>query len=769
MRPLQYILIPCLLLVTLVGWTSELKKAKAPTVGLVLSGGGAKGFAHIGVIELLEEAGIKPDYITGTSMGAIVGGLYAMGYSVEDMKRIADTTDWTMILSNTVPLSDVTYIEKPYYSTFITELNITKKGITLPEGLIEGQNLMAKLSALTAPVHGIYDFTAFPIPFTCVATDIERGVPVALNKGNIANALRASMAIPTAFTPVVKDSMLLIDGGWTRNLPVQEAKDMGADIIIAVDVGSALKSKDQLTNLMAILDQTAWILSAQDTEKQMKMSDYLVQPKVGTYSTFDFPKSAEIIAKGYETAAQQKAVFEQLAKKINAVGRGTQVKPVHTPDSLFTIAKVRVEGNKLTTTKYIRSRMNMKPFGKYSLTHITDKITMLYGSLYYKKVNFELIPFDSNASELVIRVVEDNPAKLKFSFYYDSENSIGVNLNLTTRNLFVKNSRMVVDAFISENPVVFGQFFKYVSKRQNMFLYLDGRYTKNSRFEARNVFGNEALYNYREAYGNLGFAYTDKNNLILGANIGVNGANARPKVNSDSIITRWNEKNNVLHGFLYLNSLNKAVFPTHGTRFLVDLGYDYNVHHKATLSDDFTPEEEAFLNEWLRVVPHVQFKFVYDKYYALSKKWALHGGVRMSMFSESSIGFNDYSKVGGISPILTSAVPFWGVARNAISVSQYGMASAGGQYEMFENFYLRAKLNYMNTNYPMNWIDPNRPEETFTLGTGTHSSIWGAGFEMAYNTPFGPVRLVMHGNEYESDLKVFVAIGYNIYKTHGEF
>lgn len=768
MRPLQLFLLALSLMLTFGGWANNEKTGKKPTVGLVLSGGGAKGFAHIGVIKLLEEVGIKPDYVTGTSMGAIVGGLYAMGYTADEMHQIADTTDWSMVLSNTVPLSDVTYIEKPYYATFLTELDITKKGIKLPEGLIEGQNLMAKLSALTTPVHGIHEFSEFPIPFTCVATDIERGVPVALTHGNIANALRASMAIPTAFTPVVKDSMLLIDGGWTRNLPVQEAKDMGADIIIAVDVGSALKSKEELSNLMAILDQTAWILSAQDTEKQRKMSNYLVQPPVSNFSTFDFPKAEKIIKEGYESALLQKEAFEALAKQINT-GATPDEKPFVHSDSLFTIGKLRVEGNKLTTSKYIRSRMDINPFGKYSLSEITNKVTMLYGSLYYKKVNFEIVSMSDTASELIIKVLEDNPAKLKFSFYYDSENSIGANFNVTTRNLGIKNSRFILDAFISENPLVFGQFFKYVSKSQNMFVYLDGRYIKNSRYTANNVFGNQAVYNYREANSNLGFAYTDKNNLILGVNVGVNSGNVKPKINSDSLIQKWNEHSNRLQSFLYLNSFDSPIFPKHGTRFLVDLGYDFNVSHTASLSDDYSKEQEDALNQWLSVNPHVTFQFTYDKYYAINKKLSAYGGLRMSMISESVVGFNDYAKIGGISPILTTAVPFWGVNRNAINASQYGIASAGGQYEVVDNFFVRGKVNYLNVNYPMNWLDPNRPDQSFEIAGMNKSGIWGGGLETSYKTPFGPVRLIVHANEYEKHLNFFVAIGYNIYKTHGEF
>ncbi len=217
--------------------------SKRPKVGLVLSGGGAKGLAHIGVLRAMEKAGLTPDYITGTSMGSIVGGLYAIGYSADEIDSIVSTVDWDELLTNEIPLSDIAIEEKEYYGRYIAELPIEGVKVSLPKGLIEGQKLTELLTRLTRPAHGISDFSKFPIPFACVAANIETGLPEVLNKGFLPEAIRASMSIPTVFTPIEIDDKLLVDGGLVRNFPVQEVLDMGADIVIGVFVSSDLESK----------------------------------------------------------------------------------------------------------------------------------------------------------------------------------------------------------------------------------------------------------------------------------------------------------------------------------------------------------------------------------------------------------------------------------------------------------------------------------------------------------------------------------------------
>ena len=263
------------------------------------------------------------------------------------------------------------------------------------------------------------------------------------------------MAIPTAFTPVQYDTLLLIDGGWTRNLPVQEAQEMGADIIISIDVGAPLKKKEELNSMISILDQTAWLLSAQDTEKQTKNSDYLVKPKVSSFSTFDFESADTIINLGYMAAKEQSEQFIALANRVYPEGRATRevIKPQ--ANRTFNIKSIKVHGTHLTSDKFVEGRLGLTRKDSISIEEIQKEIGLLYGSMYYKKVSFQIIPGqDSTGQELHVFVVEDNPAKLKMSFYYDTENSLGINLNLTLRNLLLPNSRLIFDGFISESPIL---------------------------------------------------------------------------------------------------------------------------------------------------------------------------------------------------------------------------------------------------------------------------------------------------------------------------
>jgi len=275
-----------------------------PKVGLVLSGGGAKGFAHVGVIKAMEEAGLYPDYITGTSMGSIIGGLYAMGYSADEIKEIGLSIDWDKVLSNEISLDKVAIEEKDYYDRFIIELPFRNKKIGLPQGLIEGQELGLLLSKLMRPAHHIHDFDSLSIPFKCIAVDIENGEAHVLDSGSIVQSVRASMAIPTFFTPVLMNNTLYIDGGLLRNFPVDEVKEMGADIVIGVFVSNELSEKEDLNSMVNLLAQSAFVHSALDSEEQKKGVDIYIEPDISEYSTASFWSTDKIIASG-ELAGQE--------------------------------------------------------------------------------------------------------------------------------------------------------------------------------------------------------------------------------------------------------------------------------------------------------------------------------------------------------------------------------------------------------------------------------------------------------------------------------
>lgn len=215
---------------------SSVVKPRRPKIGLVLSGGGAKGLAHVGVLKVLEEAGIVPDYITGTSMGSIIGGLYAIGYTPDEIYNLVTTADWEQLLSKEIDLNSIVIEEKADYGRYLAEMPFSTKDIALPSGLIEGEKFSLLFSQLAWCAAGTDSFTRYPIPFKCYGVDLIDGKLVEFNHGDLALAMRSSMSIPSIFTPVLiqnqEDTLLMLDGGVLRNFPVEEVKAMGADIII---------------------------------------------------------------------------------------------------------------------------------------------------------------------------------------------------------------------------------------------------------------------------------------------------------------------------------------------------------------------------------------------------------------------------------------------------------------------------------------------------------------------------------------------------------
>ncbi len=638
----------------------------------------------------------------------------------------------------------------------------------MPGGLIRGQNLYEELSFLSRPVHGIDNFLDFPIPFTCVATDIERGIPVALNHGSIVDAIRASMAIPTAFTPVEIDSLLLIDGGWTRNLPVQEALDMGADIIISVDVGAGLNSKENLKSMLSIVDQTAWILSSQDTKKQLEISDYIISPPVRGFSTFDFDNLDSIITYGYLEAEKQRAVFEALAKKIYPTGRNEVVIKKVNDKNNYSISSIKVIGTKNTSENFARGRLRIDSQKEYTIDQINQKIDDLFGTLYYKTVQYELISKADDTEELIVYVEEDNPTKLKLSLYYDTENSVGINLNITARNLLLKNSRLFIDAFLSENPIIGAKYLKYIGASQNTIAYTRVRYTRDARFQWENIYGNPSEYKYNELQASIGLAYTIKN-WIFGIEYGYQGATMNPGLNADSIIGKWTQGSQPLKTFIKLNSLDQIVFPTKGIVLSISGQYNFNIEHRALLRKEITSVPQSAIDKLTKVSPFFSFHYDYKQYIKLANRFSLIANSSIQISSQNNIGFNDYVKVGGVAPILHSATDFWGGDRSQFHITQVFTAGAGFQWNFYSDFYLIGRVNYLNSQYPMNLFTPQLSSESFTINTKSYTELFGFGGEIAYKSPIGPIRFVIHQNQYSKGLNYFVGIGFNINRSNNSF
>lgn len=283
----------------------------SPKVGLVLSGGGAKGLAHIGVLKVLEEQGVKIDYIGGTSMGAIIGGLYASGYSARELDSIFNQQNFDILIQDDLPRRAKTFYEKEDAEKYAITLPFDNFDISFPSGLFKGQNIYNLMSRLTMHVSGVEDFSELPIPFFCIAANVETGEEVILDEGSLAKAISASGAIPTILSPIKMEGQLLTDGGVANNYPVEEMRSRGADIIIGVDVQDSLANKEKLKDVFEIMNQISNFRTIRDMKTKRPLTDIYIKPDITPFTVLSFEEGNAIIKTGRVAALKSLPELEK--------------------------------------------------------------------------------------------------------------------------------------------------------------------------------------------------------------------------------------------------------------------------------------------------------------------------------------------------------------------------------------------------------------------------------------------------------------------------
>jgi len=400
MRRLLSCLILCLLPVFL-----HAAEAPRPKIGLVLSGGAARGLAHIGVLKALEEQGVKIDAIAGTSMGAVIGGLYASGYKIDELEKLALGIDWQQALSDAPPRADVPFRRKQDDRDFLVKQKLSFRddgSLGLPLGVIQGQNLALLLESMLAHASDTRDFDKLPIPFRAVATDIASGEKVVFRKGHLPRVIRASMSIPAVFAPVELDGRLLVDGGMTDNIPLDVARDMGVDIAIVVDIGTPLRSRQQLATVVDVLNQSITLMTRRNSEEQLATlhkNDVLIQPPLASFGVTDFGRAQEMIDAGYRATRILDARLASLrpAEPMNAELSAARAPGQRTP----IITAIRVENDSKVSDDVIRYYIR-QPIGEpLNLGRLQTDMGTLYGLDYFEQVQYRVV-HKGNEHTLVI-------------------------------------------------------------------------------------------------------------------------------------------------------------------------------------------------------------------------------------------------------------------------------------------------------------------------------------------------------------------------------
>lgn len=420
---------------------------KRPKIGLVLSGGGAKGFAHIGVLKVLEEAGIKIDYIGGTSMGSIIGGLYASGYNASQIDSIFKRTNFDELINDYIPRSSKNFYGKKNDELYAIVLPFSNFRVGIPEALSKGMYNYNLLSSLTRNVRHVRDFNKLPTPFLCIGTNIETGEEVLLNKGNLVQAMMASAAFPSLFTPVEIDGKLLVDGGVVNNYPIKEVRNLGADIIIGVDVQDDLLNRKSLKNATRILVQITNLQSIDKMKNKIKDTDVYIKPDIRDYGVISFDKGEEIIRKGEEAAF---AVYEKIKTLSNET---TFYKKPKLKVSNDTLQINKINSDKLDnyTREYIRGKLRFKPGSTITYDDLKAGMNNLDATQNFSAISYCLQPA-GNQDDLDL-VLRENPTQtyLKLGLHYDGLYKSAILLNLTHKKTFLKNDVTSLDIILGDN------------------------------------------------------------------------------------------------------------------------------------------------------------------------------------------------------------------------------------------------------------------------------------------------------------------------------
>ena len=438
-----------LILIFVSSWSySQEKELINPRVGLVLSGGGAKGLAHVGVLKTLDSLGVRVDYIAGTSMGAVVGALYASGYTGQQLDSIIRSTNFDLLISDKVPRNSKTFFERKNAEKYILTLPFNKFKIQLPSSISRGQNVFNLLSKLTLNVSGIDDFSKLPIPFYCIATDIQTGQEVVLDHGNLAQAIAASSALPTLFQPVKLNNKLLMDGGIVNNFPIERLLSKNLDFIIGVDVQDDLLQDDELNSVSNIMLQINNFRAVEELKEKSKLSDIYIKPDVGDFSIISFGQGAPIIEQGQKETLKFLEELQSISKAQNF--KKTTLKFLKYNE--ISINKIKVFGLGKYTSSYVKGKLRFRNGETISYNDLGKGVNNLVATNNFDSFLYKLIPngdrYDFNA-ELV---EAKNTAFIRFGLHYDQLYNSAALLNLTKKQLLLKNDVVSVDFIFGDAP-----------------------------------------------------------------------------------------------------------------------------------------------------------------------------------------------------------------------------------------------------------------------------------------------------------------------------
>jgi NTE family protein len=685
---------------------------KKPKIGLVLSGGGAKGLAHIGVLKVIDSLGIKVDYIGGTSMGAIVGGLYASGYTGKQLDSIFKTLNIDDLVQDNIPRKSKLLFNKRSDDIYALSLPFKNLKLETPNALSKGFYNYHFLSKLTYHVRNTRDFKKLPIPFFCMATDIETGEEIILNKGIFPQALVASSSVPSIFYPIEIEGRLLVDGGVTNNYPVEKLKELGAEFIIGVDVQENLKDRKELQGITTIFGQISNFYTLSQMKNKQKLTNIYIKPEIKGYSVLSFENGKKIIENG-EFATRN--FLTELQKFENKTYKKPELKLIK--DSIF-IGNIGFTELKNYTRAYVLGKLRFKPNTKISFEDFQNGIQNLSNTQ-----NFSAVKYQFNEKDIFISLRENKiNTLLKFALHYDELYKSGALINITQKKIISKNDMVSLDLIFGDN---FRYDFNYLIDNGYYFSFGINSSLNTFNKNVNSAFGTQKYLT--NAFEKINLDYSSITTKVFlqtvflrKFNIGGGFEFQNLVLKSDNLIkaNKTIENSNYLSllGYLNYDTFDDKFFPKKGWYLKSDFNYYFS-------SSDYTNQFSKFsiskTDLGIAFAPIKNFSFVLKNEIGFKIG---HSTLPYFDFALGGTGFRDNNNIR----------PFYGYDFLSISGNSYIKTSGNFDYEFY-------KKNHINLTYNASIVGDfifNATKTWFNKPTYT-----GFGLGYGLETLIGPVEI----------------------------
>ncbi len=670
--------------------TVQAQKTQEPKVGLVLSGGGAKGFAHIGALKIIDSLGIKIDYVAGTSMGAIIGSLYATGYSGEQLEEMFNNQDFNELINDEFPRSSKSFYERENSEKYAISLPFDKFKINLPSALSRGQNVYNLLYKLMLPVNEIRDFEKLPIPFFCIATNIETGESIVMDKGHLAEAVTASGALPSLFQPVVINGDILIDGGVTNNFPVEELRAKGMDIIIGVDVQDALKDRESLKSAPDILMQINNFRTINAMKSKVPLTDIYIKPDITNFSVISFSEGDDIIANGEAAARANIAQLQKVKDQQSSDYERPKIEPI---DSIK-INSINIRGNERYTRSYIIGKLKFRNDASISYADFKKGINSLIATNNFDTFRYCLEPSANGDSYNLMGELKESETTtfLKLGVHYDDLYKSAVLANLTKKRLLFNNDIASLDVMLGDNSRYNFEYF--IDKGFYISIGIKSRYNQFNK-NVNPLLVLEEGSPLLEDLNRIDAKLSDFTNQVYLQTIfrkdfalRAGAEYKRLKITSETIIDDDQEDRITFENSNYFSAFGNLIFDDYDNSLFPKRGFyfngDFHLYFNASgLNRDF--------EEFSIAKADMGYAFSFNNKVAL--KTEASGGFKIGDNSTTALGFG----LGGYANnFINNFKSFYGYDYLALSGDSFVKATFTLDYEIFKKHHILLAANYAN-------------------------------------------------------------------------